>query len=97
VDEVAGDLARGGAPAEDAVDAEAAAEPSSKRGPADDEQRHLPAGYASRNAADICLGVVDVGVLLGDDLADQHGIGARTSRAVATSSGTSTWAPRLTP
>ena len=75
MDEIAGDLARGGAPPEDPVDPEALGRVILEAGTADDEQRH-PSGRVGLPEGRRHLGdIVQVGVLLGDDLADQDRVG----------------------
>jgi hypothetical protein len=75
VDEVAGDLARGGATAEDPVDAESVRRALLEAWPASDQEWDLAGRVGLAESRRHLGNVVDVGVLLGDDLADENGIG----------------------
>ena len=82
VDEVAGHLARGGAAAEQSINAQPSGRAFLESGPADDQKRHLAGGVRLPESGRHRLGVVDMGILLGDDLADEDGIGALGSGAL---------------
>ena len=75
VDEEAGDLAGRRAAGEDPVDAELAGHRLVEARAADDQQRPLAGGIGLAERRGHLPGVEQVGVALGDDLGDQHGVG----------------------